>query len=113
MTDIHISPYDVEVRVRDGETLLRAILRSGYKYRYGCRRGGCGFCKVHLVLGEVAYERPIDSRVLTDDEKVSGVCLSCRAVPLTDVVSELQEGARLRGAGVRQVDGSSTARRVP
>ena len=96
MTGISISSYDVNVEVRDGETLLRAIVRSGYKYRYGCRRGGCGFCKVHLVLGEVAYERPIDSRVLTDDEKVAGVCLSCRAVPLTDVVIELQEGDKLR-----------------
>ena len=97
MPEVEISPYDVSVEVRDGETLLRAIVRSGYKYRYGCRRGGCGFCKVHLVLGEVAYERPIDPRVLTDDEKVSGICLSCRAVPLTDVVIELQEGDRLRG----------------
>jgi len=95
--EIAISPYDVRVVVRDGETLLRAIVREGYKYRYGCRRGGCGFCKVHLVLGEVTYERLIDSRVLTDDERVSGICLSCRAVPLTNVVIELQEGDRLRG----------------
>jgi hypothetical protein len=35
--------------------------------------------------------------VLTDDERVSGICLSCRAVPLTNVVIELQEGDRLRG----------------
>jgi len=95
--EVNISPYDVRVAVRDGETLLRAIVREGYKYRYGCRRGGCGFCKVHLVLGEVTYERLIDSRVLTDDERVSGICLSCRAVPLTNVVIELQEGDRLRG----------------
>jgi ferredoxin len=95
--DVTISPYNVRVEVRDGETLLRAIVRKGYKYRYGCRRGGCGFCKVHLVLGEVTYERPIDPRVLTDDERVSGICLSCRAVPLTNVVIELQEGDRLRG----------------
>jgi ferredoxin len=97
VAEVEISPYDVSVEVRDGETLLRAIVRSGYNYRYGCRRGGCGFCKVHLVLGEVAYERPIDARVLTDDEKRSGICLSCRAVPLTNVVIELQEGDRLGG----------------
>jgi len=34
--------------------------------------------------------------VLTDDERVEGICLSCRAVPLTNVVVELQEGDRLR-----------------
>jgi ferredoxin len=105
---VEISPANVSVEVRDGETLLRAIVRSGYKYRYGCRRGGCGFCKVQLVLGEVTYERPIDPRVLTDDEKVLGICLSCRAVPLTNVVIELQEGDRLRG--VPQSDGSADSR---
>jgi ferredoxin len=94
---VNVSPYDVTVEVRDGETILRAIVRSGYKYRYGCRRGGCGFCKVHLVLGEVTYERPIAPQVLTDNERVAGICLSCRAVPLTNVVIELQEGDRLRG----------------
>ena len=109
MADVEISPYDVFVQVRDGETLLRAICRSGYKYRYGCRRGGCGFCKVHLVLGEVTYERPIDSRVLTDDEKRSGICLSCRAVPLTNVVIELQEGDRL--GGIPQTDGPAVSRK--
>ena len=62
----------------------------------GCRRGGCGICKVRLVLGEVRYERPISTSVLTDDERVEGICLSCRAVPITNIVIELQEGDRLR-----------------
>ena len=34
--------------------------------------------------------------MLTDDERVEGICLSCRAVPLTNIVIELQEGDRLR-----------------
>jgi len=29
--------------------------------------------------------------VLTDDDRVSGICLSCRAVPVTNVMIELQE----------------------
>ena len=78
------------------ETLLRALCRAGLRYRVGCKRGGCGICKVQLVLGEVRYERPIAASVLTDDERVEGICLSCRAVPLTNIVIELQEGDRLR-----------------
>ena len=97
VTDVTISPYDVRVGVRGGETILGAIVWSGYKYRYGCRRGGCGLCKVHLVLGEVHYERPIAASVLSDDER-------CRAVPITNVVIELQEGDRLRGAGSPRPD---------
>ena len=48
------------------------------------------------MLGEVRYERPIAASVLTDDERVEGICLSCRAVPITNIVIELQEGDRLR-----------------
>jgi hypothetical protein len=72
------------------------MARAGLRYRVGCKRGGCGICKVQLKLGEVRYERPIADSVLSDDERVEGICLSCRAVPITDIVIELQEGDRLR-----------------
>jgi CDP-4-dehydro-6-deoxyglucose reductase len=82
----------------DAETVLGAVMRSGFRYRFGCRRGGCGICKVRLILGEVRYERPVAASVLSDEERAVGVCLSCRAVPITDVIVELQEGDRLRQA---------------
>jgi CDP-4-dehydro-6-deoxyglucose reductase len=94
--EVTIMPDWIRVTVGDAETLLRAMSRAGLQYRVGCKRGGCGICKVQLVLGEVSYERPIAANVLTDDERVAGICLSCRAVPLTNVVIELQEGDRLR-----------------
>jgi hypothetical protein len=49
-----------------------------------------------LVLGEVRYERPVAESVLSDDQRVEGICLSCRAVPITNIAIELQEGDRLR-----------------
>jgi ferredoxin len=76
--------------------LLGALGRAGLRYRVGCKRGGCGICKLRLLFGEVSYERPVAESVLSDDERVEGVCLSCRAVPLTDLVVELQVGDRLR-----------------
>ena len=96
MPDVTILPDGLQVTAADDETLLRALARVGLRYRVGCKRGGCGICKVQLKLGEVHYERPIAPQVLSDDERVEGVCLSCRAVPLTNVVIELQEGDRLR-----------------
>ena len=96
MPDVTIMPDGVRVTAADGETLLRALARAGLRYRVGCKRGGCGICKVQLTLGEIRYERPIADTVLTDDERVEGVCLSCRAVPLTNVVIHLQEDDRLR-----------------
>src|SRR4051812_12268509 len=96
MAEVTILPDGVHVTAHEDETLLRALARAGLRYRVGCKRGGCGICKVQLVVGEVSYERPIAPQVLSDDERVEGICLSCRAVPLTNIVIELQEGDRLR-----------------
>jgi CDP-4-dehydro-6-deoxyglucose reductase len=96
MLEVTILPDGIRVTADETDTLLRALARAGLRYRVGCKRGGCGICKVQLVLGEVTYERPIAASVLTDDERVEGICLSCRAVPLTNIVIELQEGDRLR-----------------
>jgi ferredoxin len=94
--EIIIMPDRERITLRAGETVLAALGRAGLRYRIGCRRGGCGICKLHLLLGEVRYERTIAGNVLSDDERVEGLCLSCRAVPITSVVIELQEGDKLR-----------------
>ena len=96
MPDVTVLPDGIQVAAGEEETVLAALGRAGLRYRIGCRRGGCGVCKLHLVLGEVRYERPIADSVLTDEERVEGICLSCRAVPITNIVIELQEGDRLR-----------------
>lgn len=110
VSGILIQSDGVRVEVRAGETVLAALARAGLKYRVGCKRGGCGVCKVRLCAGEVSSERTVAESVLSDQERVEGVCLRCRAVPLTGVVIELQEGDRLRrvfpyGFGLR--NGSS------
>lgn len=86
-----VTPDDVQVEVRDGETILEALFRQGYAYRIGCRRGGCGICKVDLVDGEVAYNRTVAPTVLSEDERATGTCLSCRAVPVGDVTIALRD----------------------
>jgi ferredoxin len=96
MSDVTVLPDGIRIPAADGETVLAALGRAGLKYRIGCRRGGCGICKLHLVAGEVRYERPIADSVLSEDDKAAGICLSCRAVPITNVLIELQEGDRLR-----------------
>ena len=96
MAQVTIHPDGITITAAEDETLLRALGRAGLRYRVGCKRGGCGICKLHLLAGEVRYERPVADSVLSDDERVEGICLSCRAVPLTNVVVELQEGDRLR-----------------
>ena len=96
MPEVTILPDGLRVTAAEAETVLAALSRAGLKYRVGCKRGGCGICKVQLVLGEVRYERLVAESVLSDDERVEGICLSCRAVPITNIAIELQEGDRLR-----------------
>jgi len=96
MPQVTILPDGLQINAAEAETVLKALTRAGLKYRVGCKRGGCGICKVQLVLGEVRYERPVAESVLSDDQRVAGICLSCRAVPITNIAIELQEGDRLR-----------------
>lgn len=110
MPEVTIEPDGITAQSAPQETMLAALGRAGLRYRVGCRRGGCGICKVQLIVGEVGYERPIAATVLTDEERVAGICLSCRAVPLTNVVIELQEGDRLRRVLGFAYPGSTTAR---
>src|SRR5688500_15731560 len=69
---------DVEVELRPGETVLECLYRHGYAYRIGCRRGGCGVCKVDLIEGDVRYEANIADEVLPESERAVGTCLTCR-----------------------------------
>jgi ferredoxin len=96
MPTVTVRPDDVCVCAREGETILDAALRAGLSYRYACRRGGCVECKVQLLAGDVVYNKRIAKQILPDEERQRGVCLSCRAVPVTDVVMELQEGDSLK-----------------
>jgi ferredoxin len=86
----------VSAEVRRGETILAALYRCGYAYRTGCKRGGCGICKLDLINGKVSYPVTVAATVLTEAERTGGTCLSCRAVPVTDVIVGLRDGDTLR-----------------
>lgn len=95
MTRIEVRPDAVTVEAKPGETVLDALSRSGYGYRTGCTRGGCGICKVDLVHGTVEYNACVADSVLSADEITDGTCLSCRAVPVGDILIALRD-ERLR-----------------
>lgn len=88
---IRVQPGGETVAAREGETILEGLYRAGYAYRTGCRRGGCGICKVDLLDGEVSYNRTIAETVLTTQERAEGTCLSCRAVPSGEITIALRE----------------------
>ncbi|MGN6606083.1 MAG: 2Fe-2S iron-sulfur cluster-binding protein [Jatrophihabitans sp.] len=96
MPRLTVAGTDVAVETQAGEPILKALSRSGYSHRFGCRRGGCGICKVVLVSGEVDYPDTVCDQVLSEAEQDSGLCLTCRAVPRTDAVIRLTDNDKLR-----------------
>lgn len=111
MPTVAVEGHDVELECRPDETIMGSLSRHGFTYRIGCRRGGCGFCKVDLLAGEVEYNKVVSPAVLSETEREEGVCLSCRAVPVTDVVIRLSAGDKLRRKffyGAASTPGSQT-----
>jgi CDP-4-dehydro-6-deoxyglucose reductase len=96
MPTITVDGTDVVVTSLPGEPVLTALARHGYAHRTGCRRGGCGICKIELRSGEVDYPVRVADSVLTPEDHEAGLCLSCRAVPVTDVVVHMHDDDKLR-----------------
>ena len=81
---------DGRFTVHPGETILDAALRDNRIFPYGCRSGVCGACKSTLVSGKVDYGE-YEEATLTDEEIAQGKVLLCQAVPLEDVVIDVEE----------------------
>ena len=80
---VKVDPFDVELTVEMGGTILESALADGVAYPHGCRSGNCGACKSTLLSGEVEMS-PYSEFALTAEEKERGLILACRAVPWSD-----------------------------
>ena len=105
MPTVTVHPSGEVIYLGPDETVLSGLYKAGYAYSIGCRRGGCGVCKVDLLRGHVSYNRPIAETVLADDERAGGTCLTCRAVPEGDITIEMRnENLRLINPFLRQLN---------
>jgi len=72
-----------------GQSLLDAIEKAKAEPALvGCRRGGCGACKVQLVEGEVKLAKMSRAHVSAEEES-EGFLLACCAEPKSDVTLRL------------------------
>lgn len=102
---VTIHPTGEVIYLDPEETVLSGLYKAGYAYTVGCRRGGCAICKVDCRSGEFSYNHPIADTVITEDERADGTCLSCRAVPETDITIELRgENVRLVNRFLHQIN---------
>lgn len=92
MPRVRIEPSGFEAHLAEGEPVLTGLFRCGFTVRQvGCRRGGCGICKLELVDGEVSYEKTVADTVLTPDDRAGAKCLSCRAIPVGDITLRIDQ----------------------
>jgi len=90
-----------QLHLREGETLLEGGLRNGLALPYECRNGGCGKCLCSVEHGRVEH-LPYQRSALPDALRARGKALMCCAVPLEDVVIEV-EGLVAAGAGALEL----------
>ncbi|MFZ3180256.1 MAG: 2Fe-2S iron-sulfur cluster-binding protein, partial [Methylocystis silviterrae] len=86
--------YKVSLLTRDGatiafdadpsDTLLDAAERANIYLPSSCREGGCGACRVARASGDVEL-MSYSSVALSEDERMAGDILLCRAQPLSDL----------------------------
>ncbi|WP_435201492.1 2Fe-2S iron-sulfur cluster-binding protein [Janibacter sp. GS2] len=93
MRTIIVQPSGTRIHVDPGDTLLAGLQKAGYAYTVGCRRGGCGICKIDVLEGDFSYCRPVADTVITTEERSDGTCLSCRAVPEDDLTIQLRDAS--------------------
>ena len=85
--------FDITVITRDGiehkvparadETILVALEKAGITAPSKCRSGECGFCRSHLVSGEVYIPDKVDKRRKYDKE--TGFIHPCCTFPKSDL----------------------------
>jgi CDP-4-dehydro-6-deoxyglucose reductase len=93
---IRLLPADVVVHGLPGEPILDALRRNGYAHRFGCRRGGCGVCRIDLLDGTTTDNALVSELVLSPHERAQGVRLTCRAVPNGPITVRLRDEDRLQ-----------------
>ncbi len=111
MPNLTIHPTGEVVYLEPGETVLGGLYKAGYAYTIGCRRGGCAICKVDVREGDFSYDHPVADTVISDEERTDGTCLSCRAVPASDLTIEMRDTClRLVNPFLRQMNDKARLR---
>ena len=77
-------PYDTEIKIANGDTVIRAALEAGVHVNASCGgEGVCGKCRVLIEEGSV--EGGISEKLSQEDQK-SGYRLACQAIVKSDLV---------------------------
>lgn len=68
------------------------------KLPVGCRRGGCGICRVRVMSGQYRSDRMSRAHVSAEDEAV-GLTLACCIYPLSELSLRLEPAVAIKEKG--------------
>jgi CDP-4-dehydro-6-deoxyglucose reductase, E3 len=100
---VKFEPANVDIPCEGDSTILDGALGAGFFPKHSCRRGECRACETRILSGEVRY-----AGESTPDNIKPGHCLTCLAIPATDVVLDAPEvssvpGRRISKLGARVI----------
>lgn len=72
---------EINVQIKKGQTVLRALLSNNYNPPYSCEGGVCSSCVCKLKDGKVFMKK---NMALSEEEVKKGYILSCQSIPLTE-----------------------------
>ena len=82
---ITISDTEETFNCTETQHLLAGMMQLGKKgIPVGCRGGGCGVCKVHIIKGLYETKKMSRDRI-TEEEENAGTVLACRVFPKSDI----------------------------
>jgi len=83
--DIQLRLMGVATTIKGEEekTILDIAIKNSVSTPYSCKGGACASCIGRIVSGEVAMEQNL---ILTDQEVIDGLVLSCQAIPTSQSV---------------------------
>lgn len=68
----------------------------------GCRRGGCGICRVRVLEGD--YRRdPMSRTHVSAEDEAAGLVLSCCIYPLSDLSLRLEAPVAVKGMAEKAI----------
>ncbi len=95
---VRTEPAGHQFKVAADQTILEAALAQRIGLPYGCRHGTCGSCTAQLLAGQVEYPQ---GQAQALEGQPADACLTCQAVPSSDLVLRVAELERLSDIEVR------------
>nr|WP_281245312.1 2Fe-2S iron-sulfur cluster binding domain-containing protein [Celeribacter neptunius] len=92
MHSIRIKGCETEIQCAEDQKVLFAMeqqihIPNPRPVRVGCRKGGCGACRVKVTKGTFSTAKSSRTHV-TEEEAAEGYALACRITPLSDLEIE-------------------------